>query len=334
MPGGDPGLLEQLAAQLEAIAEGSGNLGASTHQATTAIRSDAEWTGDAADAYTAFTGNLAQGVVATQAPLSRIAEAVRGYAGFLRTAQDKVAAYSSAAEVAQVSGNDSGYVGLANSAAQAADAAVSACQAAAGQAAAEVAAASGRLSEVFGTQGPVQGWLTRQSTDGDTLAGFPGFGGPTGPGMLKTPGAELGPQILKTPGAELGPEILITLPGEFGPEILKTPGAELGTDILKTPPGELWPLINYSKGHGEGGAENEEIARTIAGHAQAHFPGGTEDAAETIQDVLNSRDSLVRGLANDRTAYYNDGVIVIKNPKVPYWGTAFEGDLDDFLRLR
>lgn len=81
MPGGDPGLLEQLAAQLEAVAEGSGNLGVSTRQATTAIRSDAEWSGDAADAYTAFTGDLAQGVVATQAPLSRIAEAVRGYAG-------------------------------------------------------------------------------------------------------------------------------------------------------------------------------------------------------------------------------------------------------------
>ena len=95
-------------------------------------------------------------------------------------------------------------------------------------------------------------------------------------------------------------------------------------------------LINYSKGEGEaeGGVENEEIARTIAGHAQVHFPGSTEDAAETIQDVLDSRDSLVRSLANDRTAYYNDGVIVIKNPKVPYAGTAFEGDLNDFLKLR
>jgi len=247
MPGGDPGLLEQLAAQLEAIAEGSGNLGASTRQATTAIRSDAEWTGDAADAYTAFTGNLAQGVLATQAPLSRIAGAVRGYAGFLRTAQQKVAAYSSAADVAQVSGNDSGYVSLASSAALAAEAAVSACQAAAGQAAAEIAAAGDQLSDVFGSQGPVQSWLARQSTDRDTLAGFPGLGEPAGPFILKTPGAELGPQILKTPEANLGPEILITLPGELGPEILKTPGADLGPEILKTPPGELWPLISYSK---------------------------------------------------------------------------------------
>jgi len=261
MPGGDPGFLEQLAAQLEAIAEGSGNLGASTRQATTAIRSDAEWTGDAADAYTAFTGGLAQGVVATQAPLSRIAAAVRGYAGFLRTAQQKVAAYSSAAEVAQVSGNDSGYVSLANSAAQAAEAAVSAWQAAADRAAAEVTAASGQLSGVFGSQGPVQSWVVRQTTDWDTLAGFPGLGEPTGPGILKTPGADLGPEILKTPGADLGPEILITLPGEFGPEILKTPGAELGPETLKTPPGEIWPLINYS---GRSSKTNQETAEQAA----------------------------------------------------------------------
>jgi uncharacterized protein YukE len=251
MPGGDADLLEQLSAQLESIAEAGGNLGTSTRQTTAAIRSDAEWTGDAADAYTTFTSNLAQGAVATQAPLSRIAAALRGYAGFLRTAQQKVAAYSSAAEVAEVSGNDSGYVSLANSAAQAAEAAVSACQAAAEQAAAEVTAASGQLSDVFGSKGPVQSWLASQPADGDTLAGFPGTGDPTGSEILKTPGAELGPEILGTPGAELGPEILITLPGEFGPEILKTPGAELGPQILQTPPGELWPLINYSKSNRE-----------------------------------------------------------------------------------
>jgi uncharacterized protein YukE len=261
MPGGDPGLLEQLSAQLEAIAEASGNLGTSTRQTAAAIRSDAEWTGDAADAYTTFTSNLGQGAVATQAPLSRIAAALRGYAGFLRTAQQKVAAYSSAAEIAQVSGNDSGYVGLANSAALAAEAAVSACQAAAEHAAAEVTAASGQLSNVFGSQGPVQSWLARQPAGWDALAGFPGTGDPTGPGILKTPGAELGPEILTTPGAELGPGILITVPGELGPQILKTPGAELGPQILKTPPGQTWPLINYS---GRSSKTNQETAEQAA----------------------------------------------------------------------
>jgi uncharacterized protein YukE len=118
MPGGDPGLLEQLAARLEAIAEGTANLGASTRQVTDSIRSGAGWTGDAADPYTAFTGNLAQGVAATPAPLSKIALAVQEYAGCLRTAQEKVATYTSAAEVAEVSGNDSGYVSAAELAAQ------------------------------------------------------------------------------------------------------------------------------------------------------------------------------------------------------------------------
>lgn len=270
MPGGDPGLLEQLSAQLEAIAEGTGSLGASTRQATAAIRSDAEWTGDAADAYTAFSGNLADGVVAAQAALLRIAQALRGYASFLRAAQQNVAAYSSAAEVAQVSGNDSGYVSLANTAAQAAEAAVSACQAAAVQAAAEVTAASGQLGDVFGPQGPVHNWVTSQPADGETLAGFPGLGEPTGPGVLKTPGAELGPEILKTPGAELGPEILITLPGEFGPEILTTPPADLGPEILKTPPADLGPLTNYDSPTPEAASNNWPSA----GHADQLPQGG------------------------------------------------------------
>lgn len=50
MPGGNPDLLEQLAAHLEAIAEGTGDLGASSRQVTASIRSEAAWTGDAADA--------------------------------------------------------------------------------------------------------------------------------------------------------------------------------------------------------------------------------------------------------------------------------------------
>jgi uncharacterized protein YukE len=285
MPAGDPGLLESLAAQLEAIAQSSGSLGGATRQTTSAIRSDAEWAGDAADAYTAFTGNLAQGVVATQAPLSRIAEAVRAYAGFLRTAQQRVAAYSSAAEMAQVSGNDSGYVSLANSAAQAAEAANSACQTAADRAATEVAAASDQLSDVFGSQGPVQAWIARQPTGWDTLAGFPGLGEPTGPDILKTPGAELGPQILKTPGAELGPEFLITLPGELGPEILITPPGDLDGHLLKTPPGLLGSLINYSA------AGNEKVSDVLKGKVgsitRAPLPSGSPSWSEVGSMTMN-----------------------------------------------
>jgi uncharacterized protein YukE len=247
MPGGHPRLLEQLAARLEAIAEGTADLGASTRKVTASIRSDAAWTGDAADAYTAFTDNLAQGVAAAPAPLSKIALAVRDYAGCLQTAQEKVAAYTFAAGVAEVSGNDSGYVSAAQTAAQNANAAVAAWQAAGDRAAAAVNAAGTQLQlgDLFGSQGPVMSWLGRQPVPSDTLAGFPGLGDPVGPQVLKTPGWLLGPQVMKTPGADLGPEILITPPGELGPEILLTPPAELGPEILKTPPADLRPLINY-----------------------------------------------------------------------------------------
>src|SRR5258708_11612632 len=113
-------------------------------------RSGAGWPGDAAQAYTAFTGIRSQGAAAAGAPLSRIALAVRDYAGSLRTAQQKMAAYATAAEVAQVSGNDSAYVTAANLAGQDAAAAISAQQAAGDRAAAEVSAAAGELSNLFG----------------------------------------------------------------------------------------------------------------------------------------------------------------------------------------
>jgi uncharacterized protein YukE len=247
MPGGDPDVLEQLASQLETAAAGAASLGADTHQVTSSIRSGADWTGDAADAYTAFTGNLGQGAASAEDPMSRIALAVREYAGNLRTAQQKVAAYNSATETAQVSGNDAAYVSVAEAAGQQAVVAVSDWQATGDRTAAEVNAATGQLAEVFGQQGPVLSWLGRQSVPGDTLAGMPKLGDPVGPEILKTPPGDQGPLILKTPPGDLGPEILITTPGDFGPLILKTPPGYLGPEILKTPPGDLGPFISYSE---------------------------------------------------------------------------------------
>jgi uncharacterized protein YukE len=247
MPGGDPGALEQLASSLETAAAGFGELGYGTRQVATSVRLGAEWTGDAADSYTAFTDNLGDGAAGVEAPLSRIAASVRGYAEFLRAAQQKVAAYASAAETAQISGNDSAYVTVAQGAAQDAEAVVSAWQAVGDRVAAEVSSAAGQLGDVFGAQGPVQNWLGSQPVPLDTLAGIPGLGDPVMPEILKTPGMEFGPEILKTPGAELGPQVLINLPGEIGPEILITRPGDLGSETLKTPPGLLGPLINYSK---------------------------------------------------------------------------------------
>jgi uncharacterized protein YukE len=256
MPGGDPGLLEQLAARLEAIAEGTADLGASTRQVTASIPADAEWTGDAADAYTAFTGNLAQGVVATPAPLSKIALAVREYAGCLRTAQETVTAYASAAEAAEVSGNDSGYVSAAELAGQNASAAIAAWQAAGDRAAADVTAAAGQLGDVFGSQGPVASWLVRQPIDWDTLAGFPGLGEPVGPQILKTPVGDPGPLIWVTPVGDPGPQIWVTPVGDPGPLIWVTPVGDPGPQIWVTPVGEPGPLINYDT---QGPNTKEEI---------------------------------------------------------------------------
>src|SRR5260370_34600746 len=147
----------------------------------TDIRSGAGWTGDAAEAYTAFTGNLSQGAAAAGAPLSRIALAVRDYAGSLRTAQQKVAAYATAAEAAEISGNDSAYVTAANLARQDAAGAIAAQQAAGDRAAAEVSAAAGELSNLFGGNGPVPGGVAAQPLPWDSPARFPGLGHPVGP---------------------------------------------------------------------------------------------------------------------------------------------------------
>ena len=245
MPSGDPDVLERLAAQLETAADGAKALGSSTGQVATSIRSGAEWTGDAADAYTAFTGNLSESATASEAPMSRIAAAIRDYAGYLRTAQQKVADYASAAEIAQVSGNDAPYVNAAEAAGVEAEEAVAAWQEAGDHAATEVGAATGQLRDVFGSQGPVQGWLDRQPVPWDFLASAPGPGDPAGSETLKTPGADFGPEILKTPGGELGPEVLITPQGELGLLIIEDPISQPANEILRTPPGEQGPLINY-----------------------------------------------------------------------------------------
>lgn len=291
MPGGDAGLLEQLAGRLEAIAEGTEDLSGSTRQVTASIRSEAAWTGDAADAYTAFTGNLAQGVAAAPAPLAKIALAVRDYAGCLRTAQKEVAAYTSAAMAAELSGNDRGYVSAAETAAQNASIAVAAWQAAGDRAAAEVNAAASQLRDLFRSQGPVASWLARQPTDWDTLGGLPGLGEPSGPQILKTPSWQLGPQILKTPGAELGPEILIMPPGELGPEILLTPPAELGPEILKTPPGLLGSLINYSA------RGNEKVSDVLKGKAGSIMRAPLPRGSPSWSEVGNMTMSEVRAAA-------------------------------------
>ena len=171
MPGGDPAMLEQLAAQLKTAARGAGSLADSTGQVTADVRSAAEWTGDAADGYTAFTKNLATGVHGTGAPLAQIAAAVREYAGSLRTAQQKVTAYATVAQTAQAAGNSPASVASAELAGQDAATAIAAQQAAGDQAAAAVRAASRELADPFGPDGAVRAWIDRAETPWDLSAG-------------------------------------------------------------------------------------------------------------------------------------------------------------------
>ena len=171
MPGGDPAMLEQLAAQLETAARGAGTLADGTSQVTADVRSAAEWTGDAADSYTAFTGNLARGVHGTGAPLAQIAAAVREYAGSLRAAQQKVAAYATAAQTAQAARNSPASVASAELAGQDAATAIVAQQTAGDRAAATVRAASTALADPFGPDGVVRAWIERVETPWDLSAG-------------------------------------------------------------------------------------------------------------------------------------------------------------------
>jgi uncharacterized protein YukE len=92
MPPGNPDALDQAAASISRAAAGVGDLATATHQVTTGIVADAEWTGQAADACTAFTSGLTRGVGKMQAPLGRIPAVIGAYAAALRGAQARVAA--------------------------------------------------------------------------------------------------------------------------------------------------------------------------------------------------------------------------------------------------
>jgi uncharacterized protein YukE len=304
MPSGDPNLLEQLASRLEAAATGAEDLGASSREVTAAVRSDAQWTGDAADAYTAFTGDLSAGAAAVDAPLSRIALAVRNYAGYLRTAQQKASAYNSAAEAAQASGDDPGYVSAAAAAAQDAESATAAWQAAGDHAVAEVNAAVGELEESFGAQGPVQSWLNRQSWETlSTLAG-PEFPGAEGyllpPDLPGSDGDPLPPELPEPEGDPIPPEI--PLPRDPIPPEL--PGFE-GDPIppeLPVPQGDpippLWPLLNKEENPEDGNEDEPESGQG---------PESTETIHSTLRGGAGERDiDPTEVIGNAENIYYDE----------------------------
>jgi uncharacterized protein YukE len=275
VPEGDPAALEELAARLQMAASGAGSLGASTRQVTTQVRSDAQWTGDGADAFTSYGDDLGQGAGAAEGPMSRIATAVQDYAGYLRTAQQEAQNYTSLAQAAQAT-SDGGLISEAELAGEKAQAAISAWQEAGSRAASQVSAAAGDLSDVFGN-GPVRGWIAGNSVPG-SLADIPGAGDPLGPDANGTPIGEFGPDINDPPIGEFGPDVNDPPLGEFGPDVPVTPVGEFGPDVLGpgifgtpggefgpgssgTPGGLLGPLINFSKTgpeSDEGGGQGSE----------------------------------------------------------------------------
>lgn len=100
VPPGDPGQLESYASSLESAAGRIDVLASRTVRVSADIKSNANWTGTAADGFSAFTGTLAQSTGGTVSHLNQIASSVRDYAGCLRTAREKVAAYNKAVEAA------------------------------------------------------------------------------------------------------------------------------------------------------------------------------------------------------------------------------------------
>lgn len=243
---GDPDALEQFASRLELAAQGAGNLGSSTRQFTTATLSDAEWTGSAADSFSAFGANLGEGAGAAEGPLVQMAAAVRVYAGSLRTAQQQAQAFNSVATAAQ---NDPGgsLMSTAEVAGQKASDAITAMQQAGDQAASEVSSAAGELQGVFGN-GPVKTFIGSQ----------PGLGEDIPLGDWK-PGDPMPPEILGNPGApDLGLPEGDPIPPDLGlpqgdpiPPELPLPEGDpiptgLGPEILGNPGGTIGPLINFN----------------------------------------------------------------------------------------
>jgi hypothetical protein len=103
------------------------------------------------------------------------------------------------------------------------------------QAATEVTSAAGDLDDLFGNQGPVQGWINSQ----------PGLGEDFPPGDPVPPEIE-GPEVYPLP-PDLGLPEGDPIPPEIGgPEVYPLPpnlGPPEGDPI---PPGLLGPLINYN----------------------------------------------------------------------------------------
>lgn len=170
VPQGDPAALERLAAELDGHASDMDGLASSTARTAADVKTNADWSGSAADGFTGFSANLTHGAGSVQAPLTKIASSVRGYAGYLRTAQEKVSAYNSSAELAAATQHPV-HTAAARAAGQDAHSAVAEANAAGDQAAREIDEARRELENPFGADGVVREWIEKLHAPWDIALG-------------------------------------------------------------------------------------------------------------------------------------------------------------------
>jgi hypothetical protein len=151
MPSGSPGQLEQLADALDQHASRVTDVAKATSTVTGLVRTDAEWTGQAADSYSQFTGEFTSRIGRVAPPLNQIAAAARTYASALRTAQQQVTAYNNIVESPEATSGQitPALLEAAYAAQNSANQACASCQAAGSQAAAQVKSATAQLTAVF-----------------------------------------------------------------------------------------------------------------------------------------------------------------------------------------
>ncbi|MEV6848417.1 hypothetical protein [Actinoplanes sp. NPDC051411] len=99
-PAGDPAALYRYADELDACAADFDGLAGSTRSTTADVRDRAQWSGDAAEAYTSFSTAVGRPVGEASARLRALAAAARRHAAVLSAAQQKVAAANQAAMAA------------------------------------------------------------------------------------------------------------------------------------------------------------------------------------------------------------------------------------------
>ncbi len=107
VPAGDPDVLYRLADELDGHAQTIVDLSTDGRVLTSSARTNAGWSGSAADAYSRFAEGLSGGTESIPAPLISVSSAIRSYADTLQTAQQRVRSAFTAVQQALAHGDPS-----------------------------------------------------------------------------------------------------------------------------------------------------------------------------------------------------------------------------------